>query len=80
MPGAVLPFERLQNREKPLTEKDRKAKKEAEKPKPTDVIFPGNHVGLFNNILGEQKLKFDRDGNRRTRLQPSSYLHLSAFD
>ena len=51
MPGAVRPFERL---------------KERNKPEPTDRLFPKGHRELFNTILDEQKLKFDRDGKRRT--------------
>ncbi len=51
MPGAVRPFERL---------------KERNRPEPTDLLFPKGHRQLFNNILDEQKLKFDREGNRRT--------------
>ena len=45
------PFERLRKR----NESD-----------PTDPIFPSNHIKLFNNVLTETNLKFDRDGNRRT--------------
>ena len=37
-----------------------------EKPGPTDLVFPGNHIKMFNNILKEEGLKFDRDDNRRT--------------
>ena len=51
MPGAVTPFERL---------------KERNSPKPTDLIFPKRHRELFNRILDEEELKFDREGNRRT--------------
>ncbi len=51
MPGAVLPFQRLTKRNKP---------------KPTDLIFPNRHRELFNAILDEEELKFDREGNRRT--------------
>ena len=50
-PGAVRPFKRLQERNTP---------------EPTDLVFPGNHIKMFNNILTETGLKFDRDGNRRT--------------
>lgn len=50
-PNAVHPFERLLKRNLP---------------KPDDLIFPGNHVMMFNKILEEQNLKFDREGNRRT--------------
>jgi hypothetical protein len=49
--GAVRPFERLRKRSNP---------------KPTDLLFPLGHRALLNNILAEEELKFDRDGNRRT--------------
>lgn len=49
--GAVRPYYRLRKRNKPEL---------------TDRVFPGNHRELFNTILDELKLKFDRDGNRRT--------------
>ena len=51
MPGAVHPFERVKKRRKPA---------------PTDPVFPVRHHELFNTILGEIKLKFDREGQRRT--------------
>jgi integrase len=51
MPGAVVPFQRVQKRRKPA---------------PTDLVFPTSHHELFNTILGELKLKFDREGQRRT--------------
>lgn len=50
-PNAVHPFERLLKRNLP---------------KPEDPVFPGSHVMMFNKILEEQKLKFDREGSRRT--------------
>lgn len=34
--------------------------------RPTDKVFPGNHVKLFNRLLEREKLKVDRDGNART--------------
>lgn len=49
--GAVLPFKRLQERNNP---------------EPTDLLFPKTHRELFNTILQEEGLKFDREGNRRT--------------
>jgi integrase len=49
--GAVLPFRRLVKRNEP---------------QPTDRIFPKTHRDLFNTILDEVGLKFDREGNRRT--------------
>jgi integrase len=51
MPGAVRPFRRLNERNRP---------------QPTDRLFPKRHRELFNIILDELKLKFDRDRNRRT--------------
>lgn len=50
MPGAVRPFERLTKRNDP---------------EPTDLLFPKRHGQLFNTILEEEGLKFDREGNRR---------------
>ncbi len=49
--GAVRPFERLVKRNDPS---------------PTDLIFPKSHRMMFNQILEEEGLKFDREGNRRT--------------
>ncbi len=49
--GAVRPYLRLRKRNNA---------------KPTDRLFPGSHRELFNTILAELDLKFDRDGNRRT--------------
>lgn len=51
MPGAVRPFERMQERNQP---------------EPTDRLFPVDHKRQFNRILEEQNLKYDRQGNRRT--------------
>lgn len=52
MPGAVTPFKRLVERNKPEDK--------------TELLFPKTHHQLFNNILDEEGLKFDREGNRRT--------------
>lgn len=49
--GAVEPFKRLKQRNKP---------------EPTDRLFPKTHRELFNTILEEEGLKFDREGQRRT--------------
>ena len=51
MPGAVMPVRRLKKRNNP---------------QPTDALFPKTHRELFNSILDEEGLKFDREGNRRT--------------
>jgi hypothetical protein len=34
-------------------------------PKPTDHVFPGNHIKMFHALLDRGELKLDRDGNRR---------------
>jgi integrase len=52
MPGAVTPFKRLVKRNKPQDQ--------------TALLFPKHHRQLFNTILDEEGLKFDREGNRRT--------------
>lgn len=51
MPGAVLPFQRLQ---------DRNASK------PEDLVFGKVQRELLNAILNDLNLKTDRDGNQRT--------------
>ena len=51
MSGAVRPFQRLVERNKP---------------QPTDRVFPSVHRELFNTILDEENLKKDRDGQSRT--------------
>ena len=68
-PGAVRPYERLRDRPKPVEAGEEGGGDEEVAPiypEPTDPVFPGNHIKMFNNILAEEKLKFDRDGNRRT--------------
>ncbi|MBI1204932.1 MAG: site-specific integrase [Rhodopseudomonas sp.] len=57
MPGAVVPFRRLLKRNNP---------------QPTDRLFPRMSYELFNAILDEQGLKFDREGQRRA---PYSLRH-----
>jgi integrase len=49
--GAVLPFKRVVER--------RNGRQE-------DLVFPTSHHELFNTILKELSLKFDREGQRRT--------------
>jgi integrase len=75
-PSAVKPYQRLLNRGKwePQGRKPRSARARAaqpeppplKKPEPTDPVFPGNHIKLFNGVLARSGLKLDRDGNRRT--------------
>jgi hypothetical protein len=52
MPGAVTPFERLKERNKP--------------PTPDTLIFGKIQRELFNTLLDELGLKIDRDGQRRS--------------
>jgi integrase len=81
-PSAVLPYERLLKRpryvpqgRKPRSRKAVAAASAAAEanppelpplPQPTDHVFPGNHIKLFNGVLARAKLKRDRDGNART--------------
>ena len=68
MPGAVKPYERLRDRLKPV--RDSGAVKGGEAigilPVATDLLFPGNYLKMFNNLLEAQHLKLDRDGKPRT--------------
>jgi integrase len=79
MPGAVKVYERLLHRAKPVKGESRRERQRrnreggeappapvTEWPKPTDLIFSGNHIKLFNNLLDRTNLKFDRDGKPRT--------------
>ncbi|WP_245424936.1 site-specific integrase [Rhizobium sp. M10] len=68
MPGAVKPYERLRDRLKPAREKGEGKNVEAvaKLPAPTDLLFPGNYLKMFNNLLEAQHLKLDRDGKPRT--------------
>jgi integrase len=79
MSSAVRPYERLLARPLPGIPQGKRARKrrgesldaspmqqEAKYPQPTDHVFPGNHIKLFNGVLNRSNLKKDRDGNRRT--------------
>ena len=77
MPSAVLPYERLKKRARVLVigrRKRRRMLKDGDAPVvpppqlpgPTDSVFPGNHIKLFNGILRRSGLKLDRNGNKRT--------------
>jgi integrase len=66
MPNAVYPFTQLRDRrERELLEQG-KNDKEVLKLLPMTRVFPSFDRDLFNKILEEQDLKFDRDGQRRT--------------
>lgn len=62
MPGAVLPFERINERSDP---------------QPTDNVFPYYPRDLFNRILKEEGLKRDRD-TFPNRIQSTPYVYLPA--
>jgi integrase len=81
MPSAVEYYERLLSRPKPVKTESRRERQrrrrddkkapppappEPELPQPSDRVFPGNHIKLFNGVLKRTNLKLDRDGNRRT--------------
>jgi integrase len=79
MPGAVKVYERLRNRALPGPPQGKRARKRrgesldtppvpepSRYPQPTDPVFPGNHIKLFNGVLNRTSLKKDRDGNKRT--------------
>jgi integrase len=68
MPGAVLPFKRLQKRKRTvITLDDNGKEKEASAfPGPTDLPFPKRHHEMFDAVLNELNLKKDRDGQPRT--------------
>ncbi|WFU01925.1 site-specific integrase [Rhizobium sp. CB3171] len=67
MPGAVKPYERLRDRLKPVRGKEKEGSEIVVKaPQPTDLLFPGNYLKMFNNLLEAQNLKLDRDGKPRT--------------
>lgn len=65
MPGAVLPFERLRDRERKVTGKG-KGNWKPRPPEPTDLLFPNEFKKMFNGIMLDNKLKFDRNGKPRT--------------
>ena len=79
MPGAVRVYQRLLARAKPVHVESRRERQlrrksggaapavpELEYPQPTELVFPGNHIKLFNNLLERTGLKLDRDGKART--------------
>lgn len=66
MPNAVFPFEQLRARRiAPLIEQG-KTEAEALREIQNTKVFPNFDRHLFNAILEEEGLKFDRDGQRRT--------------
>lgn len=79
MPSAVWVYRRILARPKPIHGESRRERQLRRKegreappppaqqmPQPTDLLFPGNHIKLFNNLLDRTGLKLDRDGKPRT--------------
>ncbi len=67
MPGAVRPFERLRSRLRPVDgEKDAEGNPLFSPPKPTSLLFPNEFKKMFNALLEDNNLKFDRGGKART--------------
>jgi integrase len=73
MPMAVRPYERLLGRAKYVKQGRARVRAKLppsteppQLPKPTDHVFPGNHIKMFNALMDRSELKLDRDGNRRT--------------
>ena len=64
MPNAVLPFTRLRDRKRRMPTPEES--KRMAMPGPTELVFPKNHHELFNDILEEEGLKTDREGQART--------------
>jgi integrase len=66
MPNAVYPFTQLRDRRIQKLKNDGKSDEEIAALLPTMKVFPDRNTGLFNQILTDTNLKFDRDGLRRT--------------
>jgi integrase len=76
MPGAVLPFKRLAARKRPVIMGRAQplldgAEALVDGPKTRipgdrDRLFPNQYREMFNIVLGELDLKFDREGQRRS--------------
>jgi len=66
MPGAVYPYEQLRKRREQKLQDSGKSDDDIARLLPTMKVFPTFNRDLFNKILAEENLKFDRDGKRRT--------------
>ena len=67
MPGAVLPFERLRERLRPVSVNTIEDAEEIKAPpKLNDKLFPNAFIKMFNNLLADHNLKFDRNGKARS--------------
>ncbi len=66
MPNAVYPFQNLRKRREQELKELGKTEEEIPKLLPKMKVFRGFNRAMFNNVLAEEGLKFDRDGKRRT--------------
>jgi integrase len=66
MPNAVYPFTELRKRRVRKLKEEGKSAEDIARVLPTMKVFPDYNRDLFNKILEEENLKFDRDGQRRT--------------
>jgi integrase len=66
MPGSVHPYQTLRERREQQLKDEGKSSEQIERLLPLLKVFPAYSRDLFNKILGEENLKFDRDGQRRT--------------
>lgn len=66
MPQAVFHFEEVRKRRLEQLVAEGKSAKGIDALLPTMKVFPAFRRDLFNKILAEEGLKFDRDGQRRT--------------
>lgn len=66
MPNAVYPFTQLRGRREQKLKDEGKSAEDIARLLPTMKVFPDYNRDLFNTILEEEHLKFDRDGQRRT--------------
>jgi integrase len=66
MPNAVHPFRTLRERREQQLKDEGKSAEQIERLLPLSKVFPDYSRDLFNKILAEENLKFDRDGQRRT--------------
>lgn len=66
MPNAVYPFTELRKRRMRKLKEEGRSAEDIARVLPTMKVFPKFNRDLFNKILEEENLKFDRDGQRRT--------------
>jgi integrase len=66
MVHAVFPFQQVMNRRIARFESEQKTKDQIKRLLPSEKVFPEFARDLFNQILDEENLKYDRDGRTRT--------------